>query len=88
MVSWKVTVTNPVGLHMRPACRICEEALKFECDIKIKKGETAVDAKSLLHVLGAGVRCGDEIEFECSGKDEEEAKDALMAAAGEYLISE
>ena len=37
-------------------------------------------AKSVLSVLGACVKCGDEIELHCDGADEEEALHSLVAA--------
>ncbi len=35
---------------------------------------------SVLSVLGACVKCGDEIEFVCDGEDEEAALKALIGA--------
>ena len=29
MVSQKVTIKNPTGLHLRPAGNLCKEAMKF-----------------------------------------------------------
>ena len=36
------------------------------------------NAKSVLSVLGACIKCGDEIEFVCEGEDEEEALAAMV----------
>lgn len=73
MVSEKVTVTNPSGLHLRPAGLLCKETLKFKSLITIHKGSSISNAKSVLSVLGACVKCGDEVEIACEGDDEEEA---------------
>ena len=43
------------------------------------RGNTA-NAKSVLSVLGACVKCGDEIEFTCEGEDENEALQTLVKA--------
>ena len=43
------------------------------------RGSTA-NAKSVLSVLGACVKSGDEIEFFCEGEDEQEALDSLVRA--------
>ena len=40
--------------------------------------EMLVNAKSVLSVLGACVRCGDEIEFICEGEDEQEALEGMI----------
>lgn len=79
MVKGKVTLKNPSGLHLRPAGIFCKEAMKFEAQITFgSKGSTA-NAKSVLSVLGACVKCGDEIELVCEGKDEIEALEAMSA---------
>ena len=39
---------------------------------------TTANAKSVLSVLGACVKSGDEIELICNGEDEQEAMDFLV----------
>ena len=73
MVSRKVTVVNITGLHLRPAGNLCREALKYKSAVEISFGGTKANAKSVLSVLGACVKKGDEILLTCSGEDEEEA---------------
>ena len=80
MVSKKVTVNNPTGLHLRPAGNLCKEAMKYKSMIKFQFRETTANAKSVLSVLGACVKSGDEITLVCEGEDEQEALDALVAA--------
>ena len=80
MVSRKVTVTNPTGLHLRPAGNLCKEAMKYKSMITFQFRDTTVNAKSVLSVLGACVKSGDEITLICEGEDEQEALDALTAA--------
>ena len=79
MVSKKVKITNPTGLHLRPAGLLCQEAIKFDSNIMFNFKNTSANAKSVLSVLGACVKCGDEIEFVCTGADEQKALDALVA---------
>ena len=43
-------------------------------------GDSTANAKSVLSVLGACVKSGDEIEFFCEGEDEQEALKALVRA--------
>ena len=73
MVSQKVVIKNPTGLHLRPAGILCKEAMQFKSLITFKFRENTANAKSVLSVLGACVKCGDEIEFVCEGEDEAEA---------------
>jgi phosphocarrier protein len=80
MVSQKVTIKNPTGLHLRPAGILCKEAVKYQSLITFNfKGGTA-NAKSVLSVLGACIKSGDTIEFVCDGEDEEDALQAVVAA--------
>ncbi len=78
MVNKKVTIKNPTGLHLRPAGNLCKEAMKFRSSITFKNRDNTANAKSVLSVLGACVKCGDEIELFCDGEDEEEALQALI----------
>ena len=80
MVSRNVTVTNPTGLHLRPAGNLCKEAMKYKSMITFQFRDTTANAKSVLSVLGACVKSGDEITLICEGEDEQEALDALTAA--------
>ena len=79
MVSQKVTVHNPSGLHLRPAGNLCKEALKYKCRVELLFQGNEANAKSVLSVLGACVKCGDEIEYRCAGEDEDAALAAMVA---------
>ncbi len=85
MVSKKVTVKNITGLHLKPAAYFCKEAMKFKSHITFCFDDTTANAKSVLSVLGACVKCGDEIELICDGVDEEEALESLVRAVEEGL---
>ena len=80
MVSQKVVIKNPTGLHLRPAGILCKEAMQFKSLITFTFRDSTANAKSVLSVLGACVKCGDEIEFVCEGEDEQEALDTLIRA--------
>ena len=77
MITRKITVTNSVGLHARPATYFIQEANKYKSTISVKKDQRKVNAKSLLGVLSLGIIQGMEIELEAEGTDEAEALDGL-----------
>lgn len=80
MVSKKVVIKNPTGLHLRPAGILCKEAMQFKSLITFNfRGGTA-NAKSVLSVLGACIKLGTEIELVCEGEDEEIALKTLVDA--------
>lgn len=78
MVSQKVIVHNETGVHLRPAAVLCEEAQKFKADIHFNCNGKKGNAKSVLSLLGCGVKNGYEIEFICEGEDEKEALEAII----------
>ncbi len=80
MVSQKVTIKNPTGLHLRPAGILCKEAIQYKSLITFSFRDTVANAKSVLSVLGACVKSGDEITLTCEGEDEEAALKALVTA--------
>ena len=80
MVSQKVVIKNTTGLHLRPAGNLCKEAMQYKSLITFKYGGNTANAKSVLSVLGACIKCGDEIELICEGEDEAQALEALVTA--------
>lgn len=85
MVSAKVKITNPTGLHLRPAGKLCNVAVNYKSSITFKYAKGIANVKSVLSVLGACVRSGEELEFVCNGSDEEEALEAIMAVIDKGL---
>ncbi len=79
MVSEKAKIRNVLGLHLRPAGDLCRKAVEYDSKITIHFRNREFNAKSLLSVLSACVQQGDEIEVVCSGADEKEALQAVMA---------
>ena len=70
MVNQKVVIKNPTGLHLRPAGILCKEAMQFKSLITFTfRGNTA-NAKSVLSVLGACVRCGDCLLYTSDAADD------------------
>ena len=80
MVSKKVKVINPSGLHLRPAGVLSQTSMKFKSNTIIESGEKKIVAKSVLNVMAAGIQCGTEINVICEGPDEEEALAAITEA--------
>lgn len=80
MLSQKVVIKNPTGLHLRPAGILCKEAMKYKSKISFRYRDNIANAKSVLSVLGACIKSGDEIELICDGEDEEAALHAVITA--------
>ena len=80
MASQKVKIKNPTGLHLRPAGILCKEGVQYKSLVTFHYRGNTANAKSVLSVLGACIKFGDEIEFVCEGDDEDEALKAMVEA--------
>ena len=82
MVNEKVIIKNPTGLHLRPAGLFCKTAMEFKSKSTVYKKtryeDVTANAKSVLSVLGACIKSGDEIQIICEGDDEEQALAAMV----------
>ena len=79
MVSQLVKIINLTGLNVRPAGNLCTEAMKYKSKITFEHKGSISNVKSVLSVLGACIKLGDEITLICEGEDEAEALNALTA---------
>ena len=75
------TVTDPLGIHARPAGILVKEAKKFSSKITVFKGDKSCDMKKLLQLMGLAVKQGDTINVQVEGDDE----DACAAAIEAFL---
>lgn len=80
MLSKVLKITNPSGLHLRPAGVLSQTAMKFKSDIIIEKDDKRIIAKSVLNVMAAQIKSGDEITLICDGEDESLAMETLTTA--------
>ena len=78
MISGNIIIVEKHGLHIRPAKKLCQVAADYKSKISLEYGNTTANAKSLLNVLGAGIRQGANIRVVCDGEDEREAFEAVM----------
>lgn len=78
MIRKKVTITDPNGLHARPVAMLARRVQDFQADTRLITAKGTVEAGDLFAVLGCEVLCGEEIEVECQGPEEEEALAAVL----------
>ena len=72
-----VVVTNPQGLHARPADMFVKLASQYQSKIEVIKDGERVDGKSILAILTLAAVEGTQLEIEATGPDAEAALDAL-----------
>lgn len=79
MVSKKIKLINGNGIHLRPASTLCKLAQEYDSEMTIIKENGTYNVKSVISILSACARVGDELEFVCEGDDEVEALRALIS---------
>jgi phosphotransferase system HPr (HPr) family protein len=77
-VTRTVTVSNPQGLHARPAFLFAQLAARYAATVEIVKEGERVDGKSILSILTLAVEQGTPLSLEAAGPDAEAALDALV----------
>ena len=56
MKQFTYTITDPVGIHARPAGILVKAVKPFQSTCKITKGEKTVDLRKLMALMGMGVK--------------------------------
>ena len=79
MKEFEFVVTDPQGIHARPAGLLVKEAKKFESNISVFKGARKGDLKKIFTVMALGVKQGESIKVQVEGADEEQAASAVEA---------
>lgn len=74
MKQFTYTVTDPLGIHARPAGLIAKIAKTYtDTIITITKGGSTVKATQLIKLMGLTVKQGNEITVTADGPQEDEA---------------
>lgn len=77
VLSRSVCVTNPQGMHARPADIFARKANGFRATISLIKDGERVDGKSILGILTLAAEHGAELRIEARGTDAELAIETL-----------
>ena len=72
-----VTISNVLGMHVRPSAAVAETAGKFNSTVEIVKDGRTVNAKSSLDLLTLAATQGTELTIRADGPDAGEAIDAI-----------
>lgn len=77
MVEKVTVIQNRAGIHARPAAMIVQTATKFKSKIGLRKGDDAINAKSIMGIITLGAGFGTEITITAEGEDEAAAAEAI-----------
>lgn len=72
-----LTLTNPTGLHARPASLFVQAAAQFQARVRASGRGKETDASSIVGVLSLGLRQGDTLGLSASGSDAQAAIESL-----------
>lgn len=73
MKEFNYTITDPQGIHARPAGVLVKEAAKYQSTITLEKDGKTGDAKRIFAVMGLAAKCGNTLNVKVEGPDEDEA---------------
>jgi phosphocarrier protein HPr len=76
-VTRTVVVSNPQGLHARPAEVFVKTASQYQSRIEVIKDGYRVDGKSILNILTLAAVQGTQLNLEATGPDAQAALQAL-----------
>ena len=86
MIKKEILIKNKIGLHARPAALFVQTANKFISEIMVKKGNSTINAKSIMGIMALGVSHGETIEIIVDGPDEENAIQELEDLINNKLL--
>ncbi|KIR03502.1 hypothetical protein P261_02317 [Lachnospiraceae bacterium TWA4] len=78
MVRTTIEITNPEGLHVKPAAILSGVAQRFQSQITMIHEYRLINVKSLMNILSGSVRTGTKVAIEIEGPDEKEAMEAII----------
>lgn len=81
MLTEEFVISNPLGLHAKPAVDFSNLAKRFESRISIVKEGAVIDAKDVFTLMGSELWCGIAIRLVAEGRDELEA----MRVLGDFI---
>src|SRR5712692_3589373 len=73
-------ILNKTGLHARPAATFVDLAKRYQAEVRVRRGDSVANGKSLITLLQLGVEHGATIRVSAQGADAKDALDALQAA--------
>ncbi len=85
METFTYTITDPLGIHARPAGMITKLAMSFGCDITLQTQTGVADAKRIMAVMRLVAKPGTDLVVICKGEDEKEACETIKKFLQENL---
>jgi len=78
-IARELKITNPHGLHARPAATVVDRVRSFGAEVVIHANGRKANARSITALLGLGAAMGDNVRIVARGADAESATEAVAA---------
>ena len=85
MKSFTYTLTDPQGIHARPAGLLAKAAAGYQSAITLEVNGAKADAKRLMSIMRLAAKAGMEVAVTCEGADEDAAAEGLQKFLQENL---
>jgi phosphotransferase system HPr (HPr) family protein len=85
MLEFSYTITDPNGIHARPAGLFAKKMQEFKSGVTINRNEDRADAKKLIAMMKLRLKCGQTFTVKAEGEDEDEAIEAARVFLAENL---
>ena len=86
MKQFEYTITDPLGIHARPAGLLAKTAKTFaDTTVTVSKNGTAVKASQLMKLMSLGIKSGDVVTVAADGPSEDAAIAAMQTFFQENL---
>ena len=77
MIEKQIVVGIACGLEDRPIAHLVQTASKFESSVYLISGNKKINAKSIMGMMGMGMKSGETLTIMTEGVDEETAADEI-----------
>ena len=77
MTKKSVKIQLDGGLEARPIAVLVQVASQYESTIYLETGDKRVNAKSIMGMMTLGLKAGERMTIEATGKDEEAAIEGM-----------
>ena len=77
MKTFSYTMTDPVGIHARPAGVLVKLVKPFASKCTITKGDNTEELTKLMKIMGMGIKGGDTVVIKVEGTDEDVAAETI-----------
>ena len=82
LTGFDYSITDPVGLHARPAARLAKLAGQYDCALTLSANGKTASAKDLVEIMKLGAAKGTVLSVSAEGPDAQ----AALQAVKQYLV--